>query len=356
MATPELSARAFGAVGDGEADDTAAVQHALDAAADVRGTVAFGPGTYLCSTLKVPSHVGLTAHPVWSYRNFGGAVLRLADDQARCLLDVTGAIGARVDGLCLDGGRLGECVHGILLDQPRAGSEEDTLHVENCRIAGFSGDGIRLGVVWLFTVRHCMVAHNGGCGLWLHGWDGFILDNWFSGNRGAGFGAYDISASITMTGNRVEWNRAGGIVIHGGARYNITGNYVDRSGGPGLALLPGEDDHRNETFAITGNLIWRSGKPDWADPDGYESCQVRLDHVRGMTFIGNTLQAGRDDGRRGEWSPRYGIVYGRLDQSVIRGNSLQNGALERLMVDLGGHLDGVVVRDNPGCLFPGQPD
>ena len=52
---------------------------------------------------------------------------------------------------------------------------------------GAAGHGIRLGVVWLFTVRHCMVAHNGGCGLRLHGWDGFILDNWFSGNRGAGF-------------------------------------------------------------------------------------------------------------------------------------------------------------------------
>ncbi|MFO8006327.1 MAG: right-handed parallel beta-helix repeat-containing protein, partial [Candidatus Brocadiia bacterium] len=275
-------------------DDTAAIQRALDEAADVRGTVTFAPGTYLCSTLKVPSHVGLAAHPMWSYRGFGGAILRLADERAPCLLDVTGAIGARADGLCLDGGDLGDCIHGILLDRPRPGSKEDTLHVENCRIAGFSGDGIRLGLVWLFTVRHCMVGHNGGCGLWVHGCDGFILDNWFSGNGGAGFGAYDGSASITMTGNRVEWNRAGGVVVHGGSRYNITGNYVDRSGGPGLVLLPGKEDQGNQTFAVTGNLFWRSGKPEWTDPDGYESCHVRLNHVRGMTFVGNTLQAGQD--------------------------------------------------------------
>jgi hypothetical protein len=35
---------------------------------------------------------------------------------------------------------------------------------------------------------------------------------------------------------------------------------------------------------------------------------------------------------------------------VIANNVLHNGALRRLIVDLGGHGDGVVVHDNPGRL------
>jgi hypothetical protein len=60
---------------------------------------------------------------------------------------------------------------------------------------------------------------------------------------------------------------------------------------------------------------------------------------------------GRDDGGRGEYSPDFGIVYGRLENSVIAGNVLHNAALRELLVDLGGHGPGVIVRDNPGSLF-----
>ena len=62
-----LDARRFGAVGDGQADDTAAVQKALDAAGEVCGTVFFAPGTYLCSELRVPRQVGLAGEPTWTH-------------------------------------------------------------------------------------------------------------------------------------------------------------------------------------------------------------------------------------------------------------------------------------------------
>jgi hypothetical protein len=345
-----LDARAFGARGDGQADDTAAVQKALEAAAEFRGTVFFPAGTYLCSELHVPPHVGLAGHPTWSFRDFGGAIMKLADARAACLLNLTGAIGATVGGLCLDGAGLGEGVHGILVDKPDYGREEDTPRIERCRIAGFSGDGIRLERIWCFSVRHCMSAHNGGCGLRLRGWDGFVLDNWFSGNRDAGFAAYDENASTTMTGNRIEWNRAGGIIIRGGSHYNIANNYIDRSGGPGISLLP-RGEVACHTISVTGSVIYRSGKPEWLPAGDRQSAQARFECVRGLAFIGNALCVGRDDSGRGEWSPEFGIVYGRLENSIIQGNVLQNGARKELLVDLGGHGPNVIVRDNPGCLF-----
>ena len=42
---------------------------------------------------------------------------------------------------------------------------------------------------------------NTGNGVWIRGWDGFLLDNWLSGNGEAGYGAYEENLSITMTGN-----------------------------------------------------------------------------------------------------------------------------------------------------------
>jgi hypothetical protein len=342
--------RAFGALGDGQADDTAAVQKALDAAAGVGGTVTFPAGTFLCGELHVGPRVGLAGEPTWSYRDFGGGIIKLADERAACLVNLTGAFGATVTGLCLDGAGLGGSVHGILVDKPDYGRQEDTPRIERCKIAHFSGDGIRLERIWCFSVRHCMSAHNGGCGLRVRGWDGFILDNWLSGNRAAGYGAYDENASNTLTGNRIEWNRGGGIVIHGGNHYNIANSYIDRSGGPAISLLP-----RGETpcsvISITGSVIYRSGKPEWTPTADYNSAQVRFEQARGLTFTGNAMSVGRDDGGRGEFSPEFGIVYGRLENSVIACNVLHGGALKDLMVDLGGHGPGVVVRDNPGSLY-----
>lgn len=51
--------RAHGAVGDGVADDTAAVQSAIDACAVTGGTVVFPPGAYRCGTLHLRSRVHL---------------------------------------------------------------------------------------------------------------------------------------------------------------------------------------------------------------------------------------------------------------------------------------------------------
>ena len=348
-----ISVRDFGAVGDGKADDTAAMQKAVDAAAE-RGATALVPaGTYSCSALRLRPRVGLAGHPTWTYRNFGGPVIRLADESAPCLLDLTGAVGATLSGLSLDGGRLGKGVHGVLIDKPDYGSEEDTPRIDACRISRFSGDGVRLGRIWCFSIRHCMISHNGGDGVRVRGWDGFLVDNWLSGNLGAGYGARDENASITMTGNRIEWNRAGGIVVEGGGHYNITGNYIDRSGGPGVSLAA-RGEHPCRVFTITGNVIYRSGKPDWPESGAHEengSCHARLVSVRGLTFCGNTMTVGRDDGAKGEWSPRQAIVFGRLTDSIIKGNAMTGGALEDLVVDLGGHGGNVVVGDNVGSLF-----
>jgi len=153
-----------------------------------------------------------------------------------------------------------------------------------------------------------------------------------------------------VTGNRIEWNREGGIVLYGGSHYNITGNYIDRSGRCGLALLPGKNNNFCHTLAVTGNVIYRSGKPDWDKGDEWDNAHARFEFVKGLAFTGNAMTTGRDDGGRGSWSPDYGIIMKRLEYAVIKDNVLFNGVLKQLLVDLGEHGQEVIIRDNVGSL------
>jgi hypothetical protein len=346
-----LDVRDFHAVGDGKADNTSAIQKALNKAAETKGTVFVPEGVFACSTLRVPPFVGLCGNPTWSYGEYAGAVLQLCDSAASCLLDITGAYGFRIDGVCLNGAGLGKDVHGIMLNKPDYGKHEDAIFIERCRIGNFTGDGLHLSRIWVFSIRHCMICFNGFNGLWYRGWDGFVMDNWFSASAQAGIGAHEENSSVTFTANRIEWNGRYGMILRGGGYYNITGNYFDRSSGPALALLP-RGGRSSKTIAVTGNVFYRSGAPQggpFSDP--YQSAHLRFEAVEGLTCVGNTCDVGRDDGGKGQYTPDYSIVLRALTNSVVANNVMHQGALKELIVDLGGHGEGFVLKDNPGSLF-----
>lgn len=343
-----LCVRDFGAMGDGNHDDTASIQNALDAAAKNGGTAFAPPGVYLCSTLHMRDRTGLAGSPTWTFREHGGTILRLADDKASCLVDITGALGATLNGLCLDGARLGSGIHGVLLDKPDYGQSEDAFRIERCRIAGFTGDGVRLNRAWCFSVRHSMLGYNRGDGLRLRGWDAFLIDNWFSCNAGAGFNAPEENSMTILTGNRIEYNQSGGVILLGGGNYNITGNCFDRFGGPGLALLP-RKERPCRNITVTGNIFYGSGAPNWHPVADADNCHIRMEQAEGITVIGNSMVAKKD---KGDWAPRYGIVYRSLAFCIIKDNVGRNGAMEELLHNLGGHGEGVIVADNVGSIGP----
>ncbi len=368
MSSGEMNVCDFGAVGDGRTDNTAAFQKALDAAAGKQAGVFVPAGDYVTSTLKLHPNTGLFAHPTWKYNQRNkpatGTILRLRDKNAPCLLDLSGAVGATVSGLALYGLNVWDGqnrppasggAHGIMVRKDKGlGEEEDIIRIERCRISHFAGDGIHFEGIWCCNVRHNLVIFNGGHGLRANGCDGFVLDNWLSSNAGAGICTDGFGACFTITANRIEWNRRGGIVISAGKHYNITGNFIDRSGQSGINIIS-LPQRTSEVFTITGNIIWRSGRPEWVSDDPYDSSQVRLDDVYGLVMTGNSFNVWRDDGPRGEFSPRFGIVYRALHASLIKDNVLHGGAVEKLVVDLGGNDPDVIVGDNPGTLFT-HPD
>ncbi|MCQ2379035.1 MAG: right-handed parallel beta-helix repeat-containing protein [Victivallaceae bacterium] len=344
-----FNVRDFGARGDGKTADSAAIQKAIDVAANVHGTIFFPPGIYLCHGLRVPSHVCLSADPVWGYRGEdAGAVLALDSPDAPALLDVTDSFGVRIRGLLLSGAKSGDGkpVHGILLNNDKKYSKfENSITVEDCKITKFSGHGIYLKRAWLFVIRRNLLMSNGGCGMRVHGCDGFVSDNQFSSNGGDGF-SYEMGCSTVMfTANRVEWNHGHGLNICEGDTWNITGNSFDRNWGAAIRA------EKINTSAITGNTFRRCGSDCSKLPDNSESAGLILLHSQGLTVTGNAFVAGHDDGGTGNDTPDVGMIVEDLTDSVISGNVLHRGYMKKPLVDRGGHGQGVVMKDNPGSAM-----
>lgn len=343
-----FNVRDFGAIGDGKASDTAAIQNALDAAGKVCGTVWFPAGIYRCHDLKVPANVTLLADPVWIFHcERVGAVLELDDPNAKCLLDITGAFGVHVHGLVLNGIRkTDKPVHGIFLDNPDKWSKkEDTFVFDDIKVMNFSGHGIYLKCIWLFIIRHSQCMSNGGDGMRIRGWDGFVTDNQFSANGGNGFGCEQCGATVMFTANRVEWNRGYGLYLCGGDDWNVTGNSFDRNWGAGLCA------EKTSAITVTGNVFRRCGKDSNMLAEGEKSCQVRLDGCRGLAMTGNSCLAGRDDGGKGRFTPQVGFIVKNMDCSVISANTLYRGYMDEMVVDLGGHGPQFVMKDNVGSAM-----
>jgi len=351
-----VNATDFGAKGDGSTDCTEALRAALQEAGKTGSAVFLSEGTYRTGSLHLPPYTGLIGTPTWGYRSNGGTILQLNDAQVRCLIDLTGSQGATLNGLCLEGDRSAGAAHGVMVDHPQFGEfgKEEAFRIERCRIEGFAGTGVFLNRVWCYSIRHSMIAHNKGDGIYQRGWDSFILDNWLAGNEGAGFAAREENASCTFTGNRVEWNFGAGVEIHGGDHYNLTGNFIDRSGGPGIDIQD-RDGVPASHITVTGNVLYRNGKPNRGNGSSRESTHIRCRNSRGIVISANVGEVAADDpndpDRSPATSPDYGIVYGGLKNCIIKDNVFDNGYKEEMLLDLGDHDGGNIVKDNIGCAY-----
>ena len=49
------------------------------------------------------------------------------------------------------------------------------------------------------------------------------------------------------------------------------------------------------------------------------------------------------------FTPQVGFIVKNLSHTVISGNTLWRGYMEDMVVDLGGHGEGFIMKDNVGC-------
>ena len=334
----------FGAFGDGVTPDSEAIQKALDAAGEVQGTVYFPSGKYLCHDLKVRPHTTVMSEPQWAYGGDAGAMLVLDSEEADCVLNVTGAFGAHIKGLFLFGKR--ECkkeIHGIFLNNDKEFSKkEDSIVIDDCQVRMFSGSGVHLLRVWLFIIRHSYFRANKKHGIYIFGWDGFVLDNQISDNGSHGMFVDKWGGTIMFTANRVEWNKGCGYFAIDGGSTNFTGNCFDCNWGAAIDL------RKCSTITISANVFRRCGREDNIEGEDM-SCQVNLDGCKGLAMNCNSSGAGRRDGAKGEVRPKYGLKVKNMSYSVITDNSFFGGFTDKMVFDAGGHGEQFVMSDNVGC-------
>ncbi len=341
-----FNVRDFGAAGDGKTADTAAIQKAIDAAANVNGTVWFPAGVYRCHALKVKPYVTLKADPVWIYHcEKVGAVLELDSEDADCLLDVSRAYAARIRGLVLAGIKRPvnkKEIHGIYMNHDKTSPKEDTITIDDVKVMNFSGNGIWLKRVWVFIVRRSHMMSNALNGIQVQGWDGFVTDNQLSANGIHGFASQGGCATVMFTANRVEWNGKCGLWLSGGDTWNITGNSFDCNGSEGMLL----DSIHNST--VTGNIFRRSGRLNPAVP------HYSLEGCSGLSVCGNAAKSGwnADRGGSGMRVPEYGLKVKKLTDTVITGNAFGYGFTKQFLLDEGGHGTNFVFTANPASAAP----
>lgn len=166
----EIDVRELGAAGDGEADDTDALQKAIELAETTGRAVFLRPGRYRCHTLFMRPEVAIYAEPTWGYRfnACGKTVIEQAEENMACQIDLTQANNSTLRGLSLMGLGKGGCA-GMLSRKKDYGAREDAYRIEDCCVSRYGGHAAFLDHVWCFSVRHCQFGHCGGDGLRVNG-------------------------------------------------------------------------------------------------------------------------------------------------------------------------------------------
>ncbi|MBQ6534827.1 MAG: right-handed parallel beta-helix repeat-containing protein [Opitutales bacterium] len=338
----------FGAKGDGKTPDSQAIQKAIDAAEEKGGVVWFPQGIYPCHDLKLKPFVKLRGDQIWGYSGTTNTpILQLDSDDAVCIVDVSYAKNAHIAGLQFFGNRNNKHTKrptcGIMHDPEKWASKCETITIENCKFYYMQGHGVYLNKIFVFIIRGCLFGQNGGCGVKFYGWDGYVIDSIFEGNREHGFGSFNIGASIMFTHNRVEWNRQYGVYIgEKGDYWTITANQFDHNWGAGI----GVSGSRN--ISITGNSFRRNGRDAASCPEGDDTCHIALYDASGVSVVGNNFMAKKSDGGVGQFTPKYGVVMKGSKYCNVAQNNFYRGYMLETFKDLGGNGENLL-KDNIGC-------
>ena len=228
-----VSVKDFGAVGDGVANDTSAIQAAINFG---NKGVYFPDGTYLINAaLTVPSNRTL----------FGTGTIKLANNagvnstnpRVADMLVGTAVSNVTIDGLSFDGNKTNQTVGtAMILFVDDTSVKASNIKITNCNVYNGFISGIGFGGVQSGIVSNCHIYN--------HNFHGYY----------SGGGTLLATENVTIIGNTLEDCAGAGIIPMGNGKHTtISGNALYRCGGNGDGITCYDVD--NEYVTISGNVV-----------------------------------------------------------------------------------------------------
>lgn len=290
-----VSVKDFGAVGDGVTDDTAAIQAAINACAN-KALYLIGGNTYL--------HTGLNLNAPISIIGDGRTTLKTKG--ARCFE----LSGATINGLIIDNLILENAGAAGGGNNDAAGIYGASCVITNSRITNNNLDGFGVGISISGGASNILYNDSYGGSYTTQGKDGRnivafnrIYDTLAPTRIGTGGGSSIFtqdSGYWEIIGNRCENMQGGilsptygvvannvlinifddnGIYASGSINVSITGNYIEKTLGDGIAL------NNTQFCAISGNVI-----------SAPSNSGIRLQQGNDMQITGNIIRGGVNTG------------------------------------------------------------
>ena len=361
MLGTQLNVKAFGAVGDGVTDDTAAIQAALDTATS-GGIVFFPDGIYRVTDSLVPlsSTALVGTQPEWAtnadwYQSDKGSIIQCDNGTlaGEAVIDLSGKVMVAVRNLSIRIAGQDQTTNTTLaIADLTGGTYSGAFVIENNTFTGFGGAVLKIGggvsrivgnwmrncnshLIWLYNYNDgsrfgsdCTVQWNDIGSTATTGADGIRVDGG-GNNQIFANQVFNCSNGVHLTNtavfNRVEGNRCekhgySGIYVTG-ANSNgnlILGNQCYNNGsvdglGVGIAVSGGGGTH------VIGNRVFQ-------DPSasGYE------DQARGISTSGNATKV-HIAGNSCALQEQYGIYVGSNNSTVVD-NYVQETKLQGIAI------------------------
>lgn len=290
QSTVPLNARWFGVVGDGAADDTAALQALLDMMVATRRAAYIPKGRYKITAALTVSITDATKW-VGGFRIFGdqmgfaregdtafaGTVLEPANAVTTAAIVISGVANT-------DNSNRGQ-VNGLVI-------EDIGIRGVN---GGTNGDGIRLSYYTNATIRRVMVSdcatalriYRQANGATFGYANGLVVENFFAvGNRGWGIDAADAGAlcGVTITSSNFGSNTLGGVKIAPGPA-TLSGNIYTGNTGPALLIAKPTGVSNATGPTVIGDHFESNSSAAIADYST-GTAQVVIEYAQSPRFVG----------------------------------------------------------------------